>query len=549
MSPEVKSLRQEQWPWVAYAVLVLFALVVRLAGIGRWEMWLDEACSVVMATSPAGIWHELRVDTNAPLYFLLLKGWIAIWGMGPAAVRSLSALFGAGAVAGIGLGLRACNARWSTALWGMALCAVAPLQLFYSQEARPYAMLSFFVVIAFWTFVRAVKFGRAGDWAGHAAAALCGLYTHHFFVPWMAGLGLALLFLRPPARIWKGALATWAIVAVLYVPGAILLWHQVDTSGGADWIAKIWRQTPLLWAIPQSLESLSMGGELPVYFSGLPLGPVWTWIGLVIVALAGGAAITSRESSRELGHWRWVLVILAVWPLVFLWAYSALRHPIYVVGRYDICAQPAYLGLLAVGMAAMTDRRVGSTMARAFSALSWCLGCVLLILMGHLLGTRWSAPTDDQGHERTLRAEFLQRWTSDRDVMVCTELEAASTLYECRRRGIPGEVRTLPADTLTHFGWEEPVERLTAETHEIEEQTGALIDEMDRHGVRRLWIVIRPAGKLPWESGESTFGDYVAAQLIARAEARGWREGAGSRQLSGTIRVAWLERNAVSSEK
>ena len=515
--PEVKSLRREHWPWVAYAVLVLFALVVRFAGIARWEIWLDEACSVVMATSPAGVWHELRVDTNAPLYFFLLKGWIAIWGMGPAAIRSLSAIFGTGAVAGIGLLLRACNARWRTALWGMALCSIAPLQIFYSQEARPYALLSFLVVMAFWTFVRAVKSGTARDWAAHAIAILCGLYTHHLFLPWMTGLGLALLILRPSARIWKGAVTTYTVVAVLYAPGAMLLWHQAGTSGGSDWIAQIWRETPLAQAVPQSLEALSTGGAMPVYFSGLPLGPIWTWIGLAIVALAAGAAMTSRESSRELGRWRWVLLTLALWPLLFLWAYSALRHPIYLVGRYDICAQPAYLGLLAVGIAAMTGRRARSAMAQTTTAGSWCLACILLILMGHLLRARWSAPRDTPDHERTLRAEFLQQWTSTRDVMVCTELEAASTLYECRLRGIPGEVRTLPADTLTHFGWEEPVERLATETHQIEDQTAALLDDMDRRGVRRLWIVIRPGGKLPWERGPSTFGDCVASQLIARA--------------------------------
>ena len=304
-------------------------------------------------------------------------------------------------------------------------------------------------------------------------------------------------------------------------------------------------RTPLAWAIPPTLEALSTGRALPVHFAALPHRPGGTWTGLAIVCLAPGAGM----ASRELGRWRWVLVILALWPLVFLWSYSALRHPMYVVGRYDICAQPAYLGLLAAGIAAMTGGVAGSTMARAFRGLSWCLGCVLLILMGHVLATRWSAPTDDQGNERTLRAEFLQRWTSDRDVMVCTELEAASTLYECRMRGIPGEVRTLPVETLTHFGWEEPAERLATETHQIEDQTAVLLDEMDRRGVRRIWVVIRPEGNFPWEPGESTVGDFVAAELIAHAEARGWREGAGSRQLSGTIRVAWLERNAVSSEK
>ncbi len=100
-------------------------------------------------------------------------------------------------------------------------------------------------------------------------------------------------------------------------------------------------------------------------------------------------------------------------------------------------------------------------------------------------------------------------------------------------RGIPGEVRTLPVETLAHFGWEEPAERLATETHQIEQQTDALLEEMGRRGVRRLWVVIRPEGNFPWEPGESTVGDFVAAELIAHAEAARVAGGGG---IAATVR-------------
>src|SRR5205807_2526882 len=47
---------------------------------------------------PAEVIQRTGADVHPPLYYLLLQGWVTIWGDSPAALRGLSVLFGVLAV-------------------------------------------------------------------------------------------------------------------------------------------------------------------------------------------------------------------------------------------------------------------------------------------------------------------------------------------------------------------------------------------------------------------------------------------------------------------
>ena len=79
---------------VAVAVVaVLAGAVLRFAT--RSSLWLDEALSVNIARLPIGdIASWLRHDGHPPLYYVVLHGWIELFGSGDTAVRALSGVFG-----------------------------------------------------------------------------------------------------------------------------------------------------------------------------------------------------------------------------------------------------------------------------------------------------------------------------------------------------------------------------------------------------------------------------------------------------------------------
>src|SRR4051812_46234630 len=89
--------RERIGAWLVATAFLPMALVILWP---RPALWLDEAQSVGIARrSPAGIVDGLRADGAPPLYYALLHVWMSIFGVGDYAVRSMSVLAAAAAVA------------------------------------------------------------------------------------------------------------------------------------------------------------------------------------------------------------------------------------------------------------------------------------------------------------------------------------------------------------------------------------------------------------------------------------------------------------------
>ncbi|MGB7587617.1 MAG: glycosyltransferase family 39 protein, partial [Solirubrobacterales bacterium] len=120
-------------------------------------------------------------ESNPPLYYVLAWAWAKLFGTGEIGLRSLSALFGVATIPVsylIGRELASKRAGLITA----AIVAVNPMLIWYSQEARSYALLVFFGALALLFFVRALQTGSAQDLALWALASGLALSSHYFAV-------------------------------------------------------------------------------------------------------------------------------------------------------------------------------------------------------------------------------------------------------------------------------------------------------------------------------------------------------------------------------
>ena len=111
----------------------------------RQALWLDEAQSVAIASLPLGghgttLFDGLRADGSPPLYYLLLHGWIELFGAGTSAVRSLSALLNLAAVAPLYLlGRRIVGRR--AAMVAVLLHRRPRSPLYFATETRMYSLV------------------------------------------------------------------------------------------------------------------------------------------------------------------------------------------------------------------------------------------------------------------------------------------------------------------------------------------------------------------------------------------------------------------------
>lgn len=129
-----------------WGFLYIFPLVgLGLAIYNSWmpySYWADEIGSVSMSTLPiAGVLSAIGLDVHPPLFQLLMKGWVAVFGSDEPHVRLLSLLCCLCAAAYLFYQTRKINniSRWST-ITIFSTCFLFP---FYAQEARSYGLTLF----------------------------------------------------------------------------------------------------------------------------------------------------------------------------------------------------------------------------------------------------------------------------------------------------------------------------------------------------------------------------------------------------------------------
>ena len=193
--------------WLLLILLVAFML--RLAFLGSKSIWLDEAFSVWQTErTPNEIWNTVN-DNHPPMYYLLLQAWM-YFGKSEAIIRLPSVL-----VSMTGLVLLSLLARrlfnQQVALFAVALLALAPIDLWYAQEAR---MVLFVAPAALLIALGLSKMGWSGAVLITVGLAL-GLYFDYTIIP-LWGILSGIWF----AQWWKGGhpinqLATWFVASLL----------------------------------------------------------------------------------------------------------------------------------------------------------------------------------------------------------------------------------------------------------------------------------------------------------------------------------------------
>lgn len=144
-------------PWPALA-LTLLALAIRLYHLTYHSLWFDEAMSVHWARSSVPRILEVSMnlveDRLPPLYYLLLHYWRSLFGDGEVAVRLLSVLLGTLLVPLVyRLSVELFDGQ-RIAVLAAALTTFNPFLVWYSQEARMYALAALLATLGAWFFWR-----------------------------------------------------------------------------------------------------------------------------------------------------------------------------------------------------------------------------------------------------------------------------------------------------------------------------------------------------------------------------------------------------------
>ncbi len=223
--------------WFFWAVVGLTALAaaIRFSTLGLQSYRHDEAVTagrVLLASLPQTMHEVWAGESTPPLYYLLAWLWSHLFGVHEVGLRSLSALFGTATVPVAYLvGRELIGRRAGLAI--AAIVAVEPMLVWYSQDARAYALLVLLSTTALLFFLRARRSGQARDLGWWAAFSALALAAHYFaFFPLAIEAVWLLLTVRPLRRVlWSvGAIA---LAGLALAPIAL---HQAEGKNN-NWIA------------------------------------------------------------------------------------------------------------------------------------------------------------------------------------------------------------------------------------------------------------------------------------------------------------------------
>jgi uncharacterized membrane protein len=141
------SQRHTLWLLVS---IVLVGAALRIFHLGAEPLWADEAASWRFAhLTHQDLWGSVgRFETNPPLYYSLQR-LSFVFGQSEAVLRSISALFGTLSIPIVYLIGRLVSGR-AVGLIAAALIATSDMSLYFSQEARAYALLMTAALVAVW---------------------------------------------------------------------------------------------------------------------------------------------------------------------------------------------------------------------------------------------------------------------------------------------------------------------------------------------------------------------------------------------------------------
>ncbi len=354
-------------------LLVLLLTLVAFAhvafGLGAKDLWWDESLSLQRAESAWGPllrgtllikdgFVEVPTTDQHPFFSFLLQG-LLVRGAGtsetvlrwPAAAAAT--LLVPAMVALARLLARRDLVAPSATLWAALLTALSPFLLWYGQEARPYTLWALLSVLSTWLLFAALdavddasprpRHSAGRLWVGYGVALAMLLTTHYyaaFLLPVHALFVYTDLAQRHRARATQIALLLLAGAAAM---AALALWIVLSQGGGGNFPSI---SLPIL--VPDLVNAFSLG--LSVNIEQVR----WLHIIFALLAVLGAANMMHSRTALRAGGWvipAWLLTPIG---LVLL---GNLFLPLYMNARHLSLLAPAWLLLVAAGLAALGERR------------------------------------------------------------------------------------------------------------------------------------------------------------------------------------------------
>lgn len=350
-------------------LICVLGFFLRLINLGGPGLWFDEFMSAFRA-------HSAFKDTIAdlsgsplpPLYYLIMKVWVRLFGESAFSLRFPSLIFSTLSIPLIFLLARELFDK-KVGLISALLLSVSPYSINYAQDAKMYSLFWALGILSFLFFYRFGKERRKKDLVAYTVTAVIALYTSYFAFFFIAAQNILIfMFFRPKElKQWLMAQLT---IAFCFLPWIALIQSSVRIIlFQVAWIPKEYSYPGFLASLFMQISGVNLKQELPIAYMRQP--DFYIYLFLIVSFLAG---FVKMASGRKGPGFTKPCILLLGWiaiPILIHWLVN------YSYAHWCITR---YLGFMHIPFLIILGKGLSGYRARvAVIVLSVLLAIILLM--------------------------------------------------------------------------------------------------------------------------------------------------------------------------
>jgi 4-amino-4-deoxy-L-arabinose transferase-like glycosyltransferase len=236
------------------SLIIILAAFTRFYKLGEYSFWFDEILTAIDVNENYGNFfvnplerkeYPLWSWDHPPLYFILAKISVRLFGESEFSYRLPSALFGIFTIIIMYFFAKRYIGK-NIAIIACLLMCLSPFVIRYTQEARPYGQLLFYISSSFMFLANALS-GRKYEyfwWAGWILSTLFGFYSHYFSIAIWFIQCIIVDIVRNHKKTFLFMVASSLVTWVLYIPWFphLMIFLAKPLGGGASSRIELFRQ-------------------------------------------------------------------------------------------------------------------------------------------------------------------------------------------------------------------------------------------------------------------------------------------------------------------
>ncbi len=242
---------------------------------------------------------------HAPLYFLLIRVWMQLWGDSISIIRSFSACISLLVFPSLYWLCQELFNRRLVSWLAVMLMSVSPFYVAYAQEARPYSLWTVAILLMSASFLRAIKFNNKQSWILYSFSLIIGFYTSLFslYVAFFQGIYLLLTLSKKRLKVCKNYLLFSIVSLIAFIPWIIVIINNINLlHKNTSWMRGNFNLPDIIAVYFGT--NLLIFGDLPISQNS---NSIHTAIALITITISSLAAIKVSSS------WKKKLAKFALW--------------------------------------------------------------------------------------------------------------------------------------------------------------------------------------------------------------------------------------------